>query len=245
MGVLKGKLDHRKEVAVKFGPPHVLQKEFTLGETLQDVPNYMRFFCSFTCNESAQNIYRQRFATHPYVCSGPGGALGLVVMPFYPLGSLNQCAWDRSNLHVLQNVLLQICFATIRAYEVHGFVHGDLHLDNVLVRKTKRAELWYGSKRLAIQGGLYVVIMDFERSTLDDPKDRPQTVYHAMHKVLTLACCMEGNSDLAMAFDHHKVCAWISQNAPITPATYDALEEVVAGMHILYEKSRRPPNPFA
>ena len=53
------------------------------------------------------------------------------------------------------------------AYDMMGFIHGDLHLGNVLLKRTKQAEIVYkfGEKSVLLPTmGYKIVIMDFEKS---------------------------------------------------------------------------------
>ena len=61
--------------------------------------------------------------------------------------------------------------STIQAYQKLGFIHGDFHLDNILLKKTKKKYITYnletdkGIKEIQIPSNEYkVIIMDFENS---------------------------------------------------------------------------------
>lgn len=61
--------------------------------------------------------------------------------------------------------------SSIQAYQKVGFIHGDFHLDNILLKKTKKTYIEYeletdkGLKTIKIPtNGYKIVIMDFENS---------------------------------------------------------------------------------
>ena len=44
----------------------------------------------------------------------------------------------------------QVVFAVILAYEIKGFIHGDLHSGNILIKPKKNNEIIYSDKVLII-----------------------------------------------------------------------------------------------
>ena len=68
----------------------------------------------------------------------------------------------------VKNILIQAVLAVSVAYDRVGFLHGDLHLGNILFKKTKMRTITYSSSNLGEfpieTGGYKVVIMDFEKS---------------------------------------------------------------------------------
>ena len=73
---------------------------------------------------------------------------------------------EERNLDVLKNVLAQVYLALTDAYSTCKFVHHDLHLDNILLRKTEKRDIVYSSEgsKLKLQG-VYALVMDFGRIT--------------------------------------------------------------------------------
>ena len=52
------------------------------------------------------------------------------------------------------------------AYQKYGFLHNDMHLDNILVKKTKKETIEYENRKIKTYG-YKIVIMDFESSLIN------------------------------------------------------------------------------
>jgi hypothetical protein len=65
----------------------------------------------------------------------------ILTMNYYKLGSIGSFNWSTDNLIILINVLKQTVFAVLYAYKILGFIHGDLHADNVLLTKNEIVKL--------------------------------------------------------------------------------------------------------
>jgi len=159
-------------------------------------------------------------------------------MPYYALRDLNKIHWNRDSFEDLKNVLTQACFAVLRSFETCRFVHNDLHLQNILVRKTTKKQLDYGEVSLPL-GSYFAVIMDFEKSSLD--VGEPRDAYFTIRYILNLATSLD-HSDLSLAIDVAPLNRMMSQNAPVTTDTYRQVKSVIDGTSILYKKSKLPPN---
>lgn len=241
--VLLASLHNYKDVVVKFGKVDEMQKEYDLGHQAyrHQVPNFMRFLCSFSCNDSVRDIENRDFSVHNFVCKGLGDQLGILVMPYYPLGSLDKYAWSRGNLHVLKNVLHQVVFAMLYAYERFSFVHGDMHVGNVLLRASKKKQIAYGSRTLLCLG-LYAMVMDVGRSY--QKPGSPQDVYRNIDRFLSLILNMDG-SDLALEIDRRALTQYISKDVCIGDEVYESLHHMMDGITIRYVVSERPKIAFA
>lgn len=242
MGVLKGHLE-RKHIVVKFGQPSLMRKEYNASELLKTIPNFMRYYCTFACDETATDLFNRNYATHPRICSEPGDRLGFAMMPFYHMRSINNFQWSLTNLPVLKNALKQVAGAVLNAYLQFGFCHNDLHLDNILLRQTKKAHLSYERGGELSLKGLYCIIMDFEKATFDTEKGEPRRAYETIRKVMYLASTMDGNSDLVLDPNDSRVVRLASTNAPITDASVREVWAAIDGMQLRYEKSKVPRMP--
>jgi hypothetical protein len=66
------------------------------------------------------------------------------------------------------------------AYETCGFIHGDFHLDNILLKKTKKREImytWINSSRSVPTNGYKIVIMDFDSSWMVEEREMGISLY--------------------------------------------------------------------
>ena len=169
-----GALENRKHIVVKVGDATILKKEYDFGEKLHaaHVPNFIKYYCHFSC---AGNVNADRS-----LCQGPGNAVGALVMSNYQHGRIDRHRW--SSPDEIKAVLKQVCCACVAAFRLCSFVHKDLHLGNVLVKKTRKERIDYGAVNV-ITHGWTPVIMDFDRSihTTD-----PEALYRDLNRVISL-----------------------------------------------------------
>jgi hypothetical protein len=245
VGIARATLDKRaKEIIVKFGPRDAIFKEYEIASQLKDIPNYMRYFCVFSCDDDAADILRRDLITKPYVCKGNGTQIGMLLMPYCSTGSIGQYRWTASNFSLLKNVLTQTCFALMYAYTLHGFVHGDMHLDNVLLKPTKKTHLTYGdSIQLSLQSH-YAMIMDFESKNTKIQRDvPPSALWDSIRRAVHLACVLD-NSDLAIEYDQSFFMNLMTQNIAVEPSLYDTIKHKIDTLVIRLDRTKTPKNPF-
>lgn len=169
-GVARG----HDQVVVKVGESATLKKEYDIAMVLRDIPGFIKFVCAMTCNDSLR-----RYSTNSqtdFVCSGDtkDPEMTVLVMPFMSMGSMRHYDWlgHGGNVSTFRNCLKQVLCSLYFAFVNHGFLHSDTHLDNVLLKPTKQRVFTYKDAssnkefRLQLEGGLKVVIMDFEMSFL-------------------------------------------------------------------------------
>jgi predicted unusual protein kinase regulating ubiquinone biosynthesis (AarF/ABC1/UbiB family) len=71
------------------------------------------------------------------------------------------------NINEIISIINQVIASTTLAFEKLGFIHGDLHLGNVLIKNTKKdfIKYKYNDKDLEIKtNGIEIVMFDFDRS---------------------------------------------------------------------------------
>lgn len=57
------------------------------------------------------------------------------------------------------------------AFKNHGFLHSDLHLDNILFKPTNKEDIDYGFIKIKTEG-FKIIIMDFEMSFVNIKQDQ-------------------------------------------------------------------------
>jgi predicted unusual protein kinase regulating ubiquinone biosynthesis (AarF/ABC1/UbiB family) len=179
-------------------------------------------------------------------------------MPYYSLGDTIQCqqtvgtvepeldatpkrvalhgiesyGWREEELDVLKNVLKQICFSLMYAYEETGFLHNDEHLGNILLRKRSKSHLTYGDIELQLNG-MYAVIMDFEKSTVGVPGD----VFSRIRKLIHLICVSD-KSDIMLDYRDSEIMRLQSANVTIQKEDYSTVNDIIDNIKIRYVKSK-------
>lgn len=180
VSILSGLLTHikNKTVGTKY-PRHIvvkiglcnktLEKEFKIGNLLASIPGYISYICLFDCyDDSYEKINPSR------ICNAEKKDTNLkkvLLMPYIIEGSVKNYKWSLYKFDILRSVVIQAIMSTIQAYQKVGFIHGDFHLDNILLKKTKKKYITYnietdkGIKEIQIPSNEYkVIIMDFENS---------------------------------------------------------------------------------
>ena len=82
-------------------------------------------------------------------------------MEYFPLGSL--ASYIPQTLDEVISIINQIIASSIIAFEKNGFIHGDLHPGNILIKKTKKNKFDYPIKSIKT-AGIKIILFDFDRS---------------------------------------------------------------------------------
>ncbi|MBC7409706.1 MAG: hypothetical protein H7339_15070 [Arcicella sp.] len=162
-----------KKVVVKFEKGKAGFNDYIIAQTLFNakIPNFIKYYCYFNCKEDPivfDNLPKINVPGehHLNFCTGPGDEMGFIVMPFYRLGSVKNYTWTRQNFDQLKTVLKQVFLSLVTAFLESGFIHKDPHLDNILIRKTKKQNLSYRDIHLKLSG-YYAIIVDFGRAEMN------------------------------------------------------------------------------
>jgi hypothetical protein len=235
MIILEGVLKEDTDVVIKIGKTDILAREYDIGHKLQEFLNFIRYYCNFNCLDTANNLENLVNSYLKKICTNDGKInIGVLVMPYYILGDIESYAWRESELGLLKNVLKQICFSLMYAYERIGFLHNDEHLGNILLRITNKKSLKYGDLELPLED-LYVVITDFEKSTVGTAGD----VFISIRKLIHLVCVSD-KSDLMLEFAESKITKLQTGNVKIQKEDYNTINDIIDNIKIRYVKSKLP-----
>jgi serine/threonine protein kinase len=102
----------------------------------------------------------------------------ILVMPFIQEGSVKNFNWfNGDKFNVLKSIIQQTVISLTIAYNKCGFIHNDLHLDNILLKKTKKETIKYqmnnncngnDTNEITIKTyGYKSIIMDFDSSMIN------------------------------------------------------------------------------
>ena len=250
-GLLKWLFEKNKPVVIKYSTAELIKSDYEIAHLLHKakLPNLIKYICDFECNEDLPNIVKRNFQTKPYLCERTGpDRLKAIVMSYYPLGSINDYDWTQSNFADYINLIKQACFAVLYAYETVGFIHGDFHLDNILIKPTKRRAINYGTSIQLPIGSKYAVIMDFERSTIVAPEHREEhrsRVYKSIKNLIMLALNEKDNATVSFKVNDatmegrmflYNIGQFESQNPPITTEIFSKIGKYI-DMIVPYDKN--------
>ena len=74
----------------------------------------------------------------------------LFVTPYFPLGSLASYSWNMENLPIFRSVVKQAFLLMVEALHGKGFVHGNFHAGNVLMKPIKKRKLSFTIRDIGI-----------------------------------------------------------------------------------------------
>jgi hypothetical protein len=162
-------------IVIKIGKINkTIEKEFMIGKQLEKekIIGFINYICLFFCFDNTYiNIKQNRHQNIlPPICSvkNTDDQKKLVlIMPFIPDGSIRKFNWTNDNFDILKSVLQQTVMSIFSAYEKCGFIHGDLHLDNILLKKTKKSVITYEQNIEIKTYGYKIIIMDFDSSFIN------------------------------------------------------------------------------
>ena len=165
--ILKALYECDVNIVLKFGILESIEKEYKVSEELLELPNFIRYFCTFSCNDNIKNIINHSNTISNYkICNYGTNSIGILAMKEYDLGSVENYNWNVTNFDVLKNIIKQVIFAILYAYNSKGFIHGDLHSGNILLKLKRNDEIKYEKKNI-ILNEFEAVIMDFDSQSLD------------------------------------------------------------------------------
>jgi hypothetical protein len=165
--ILQGLYNNNKDIVLKVGIKEAIIKEYEIAEKLIKYPNFIRYYCKFICFDNIQKIIKnENMISTYYLCKNGNNEIGILTMNYYNLGSIGNVNWNSENLIIIKNLLRQIIYCYLYTYSEIGFIHGDLHCDNILIKNKKVHEINYKFKKLIIDT-YEIRIMDFEKSKLN------------------------------------------------------------------------------
>jgi len=156
-----------------------IEHEYNIGQELftHKLHGFIKYICLFSCYDTTNEDNIKITANEPStkldtkICQGEHDEKNMkmvLLMPYIPKGSVEDYPWNSENVNILKNILIHSVLALSVAYDELGFLHGDLHLGNILFKETKMKTIAYSSSHLGEisinTGGYKVVIMDFEKS---------------------------------------------------------------------------------
>lgn len=150
----------KKRVVVKISKrKELLEKDFFISKKLEELKclNFAKYLGFFT-NDINKPLPK-------YFCKNNGTENYFLFMEYYDFGSILN--YIPKSLNEIISILNQVIASATLAFEHFGFIHGDLHPGNILIKKTKKDLIKYKftDKDLEIKiNGIQIVMFDFDRS---------------------------------------------------------------------------------
>jgi hypothetical protein len=144
-------------------------KEYSISEKLQNIQGFIKYICLFNCYDDTYNYISINKQLPSKICNAENigeNDNNVLIAPYINGGSIRNYAWNMTNIHILKSLLNQCIISLMYAYVKHGFLHNDLHLDNILLKRTKMEKVHYEGIDI-VTNGYKVVIMDFDKSFIN------------------------------------------------------------------------------
>ena len=217
-------------VVLKFGILESIEKEYKISQELYELPNFIKYFCLIKCNENIKNIINNKNTISNYkMCHYGDNEVGILVMKEYNLGSIENYNWNENNFNILKNVIKQVIFSILLAYEKKGFIHGDLHCGNVLLKPKRNCEIIYKNKILVLNE-LEVVIMDFEKSKIYS-KNNINELFHNIDKFISSIFITCNKNNIFIYIDRYKLIK-IKSSFESIDDYYNEIENIIDNMNV-------------
>jgi hypothetical protein len=143
-------------------------KEYRISQRLQGIPGFIKYICLFDCFDNTYNYISLNQKLPQKICTADNigeNDNNVLVAPYIKNGSIKHHAWNDTNAHVLKSLLNQCIISLMYAFTNHGFLHNDLHLDNILFKRTKMQTIHYADIEV-MTNGYKSIIMDFDSSLI-------------------------------------------------------------------------------
>ena len=229
--IVKALYECEINVVLKFGILESIEKEHYISNELLDLPNFIRYFCIIKCNDDIKNIINNKNTISNYkMCHYGDNQIGILVMKEYYLGCIDNYIWNENNFELFKNIILQVIFAILYAFNNKGFIHGDLHTGNILLKPKRNCIINYENKSLNLND-LEVVIMDFEKSKLHQ-KNKISDLIKNILKFMTSIENVCINNNFFLNYEKDKIIKMKSFENNIN--FYDDFYSIIDKMYIIY-----------
>jgi serine/threonine protein kinase len=164
--ILEGILQKRARVVIKIADnSEDIEIEWKIYRVLEQfqIPGILKYFCFFRCSDQISRFLQPQ----KDICQGVGNSIQVLVMEYINNKSMKNFNWTKHNISVFHSCAKQCILIALEAYNKCGFVHGDFHLDNVLIQSTNKNQIKFDCFDAPIKlQGVAVKLMDFEMSKL-------------------------------------------------------------------------------
>jgi serine/threonine protein kinase len=155
--VIQAILFKTTKVVIKLGKKDEIDHEYNINEKLQNFKGFVRYMCRFSCKDDLNKYKHENGMWSDNGFCEPNGLdkTNAIIMPYYSLSSIQRYEWNDSNFSIFKELLKDVVKILIFTNKSIGFLHNDIHLDNIMLKKRKN-------------GDVKVDIIDFGKSTIKD-----------------------------------------------------------------------------
>ena len=153
--IMLGLLKNNMQVVIKIGSKHQIDREYQISKQLRLFKHFTRYICTFFCKDDLNKYKITGNKKDDGLCEPDGpDQIHAIIMPYYSLGSFLKYNWNYANFIQFKNLLKDIIKMLVYVNSEVGFLHNDLHLENIMLKYTKKGELTFD-------------LIDFELSSIN------------------------------------------------------------------------------
>ena len=160
-----------KTIVVKISKKYkLLNKDYETSKKLEELKciNLAKYLGFFSCKDDINN-YNLEKPLPKYFCKNNGNTNYFLFMEYYEIGSILN--YKPLKIEEIISIINQVIGSMILAFETLGFIHGDLHPGNILIKKIKKDKIKYKYKDRISEintHGIQIVLFDFDRSNFSN-----------------------------------------------------------------------------
>ena len=192
-----------------------IEKEYFIGKILENekIPGFISYMCIFECLDDTHK--QKKIPTT--ICNSKDISENhkVLLMPYIKDGSILKYEWKAEMFPILITTIQQVLMSSFVAFYKCGFIHGDFHLDNIMIKKTKKKEIIYNWENSSISiptNGYKIIILDFDSSWIgNEIKDKIETywlnIYNMFSRIQT--DLRTKNKEVVRMSNHNKMMMYI------------------------------------
>lgn len=162
----------QKNIVLKIGSNTTnIQKEYDISHRLQSVPGYLKYICVFDCLDDTHKTKSTAFCES----DNTDEEKKVLLAPFVKHGSIRYTKWE-NRYDKLRSIIKQVIMSSLDAFTKFGFLHNDLHFDNILFSDTRKRDIIYDNDVKIPSYGCKATIIDYDMSFINTKTDHPSTI---------------------------------------------------------------------
>jgi len=189
----------KQRVVVKITKGLDIQRIKNINYLLRRLPNFPKIYCVFECIEDESNFDSNYLDIHGFCSKNENDSnsdinIILEIMKLYTHRLVEYK--NTLNLDEIKSILQQLIFALMYAFESSGFIHADLHIENILLNRTDYdKELIYkiDTHTYKLNAKFECIIMDFDKSITYNNQYMPtpdfikeHTIIHSIKEIIQM-----------------------------------------------------------
>ena len=141
------------------------KRDYYIYNKVKSIKGFIKHYCIYNCleDDTCKNLYHK----DNYI----------IISKYYNNSSIKNFKWKADNIYILKSLIKQILISLMEAYNKYGFIHKNIHLDNYLIKSTKKEYIEYKDINIKSEG-YKVAISDFDLSIINIDINNDYYIYY-------------------------------------------------------------------